>query len=586
MAMQLPDIPGAGFQPTLSGYVRGKLPKGEVSTFTDCARVLCEWTSPPFHAITSSCCGRRRPASRSPEPELSTAQPCAWTLLDPAEPVAPCPLALPAASAKFSSPESVKEVAAKVLPRIAQFGNVPPAILPVLVALKKLPEDKKTERKLLRLVNYFVQLLAGEGTAGSVVPFHASQHGQLVESAVGQFGPDQLEQAWTDATVDFMPHYKRTAALRALAALARSAFVVQPGDTTYMGGLFQIVSAGCGHPARPQRAPGEGPRQAGRPLQWRSRPGRCPGWQTQSCCNVASARLSALQVTTVIDKSSTKTSGRALGKRRGKEERALLVQYGLQTAALAAARAGLPRPVLTTKMAVRAFNGGWCNAGTPARWPGAGAGCTTRSCCSLTGPQPHEPGGKRHGASIQSTSAPNICSQPAAITCPDPLGARHALAITALVAHEKPQAYANRLGPTLQHNLELFQKTGSLTGWGHGPRPRHLEAAHKDQNQGPKARPTCHAGLGKQGCTWVDPRLHSQRAAACLSRVPPPTPASTDKGSKSAAADKPAERMDDPDAINLHDTWSRVYLARGCGAMVQVGRLPVAAPLTGPADVL
>jgi hypothetical protein len=63
------------------------------------------------------------------------------------------------------------------------------------------------------------------------------------------------------------------------------------------------------------------------------------------------------QVTTVIDKSSNKTLGRMPGKRRGKEERALLVQYGLQSAALAAARAGLPRPVLTTKMAVRAFNG-------------------------------------------------------------------------------------------------------------------------------------------------------------------------------------------------------------------------------------
>jgi hypothetical protein len=305
-ALQLPDIPASGFQPTLSGYVRGKLPKGEVSTFTDCARVLCE--SLATRACDQGAVGggtglpaagprsvaahpaarpspdrgdaRRHPRGCSRCPALLRLHQCAASLrpaLQPPPPpgAAPCtphpptpsptqlapahspstvlipthlpngPAARPAASAKFGSPESIKEVAAKVLPRIAQFGNVPPAILPVLVALKKLPEDKKTERKLLRLVNYFVQLLAGEGTAGSVVPFHASQHGQLVEPAVGQFGPDQLEQAWADATVDFMPHYKRTAALRALAALARSAFVVQPDDTTYMGGLFQIVSATC-----------------------------------------------------------------------------------------------------------------------------------------------------------------------------------------------------------------------------------------------------------------------------------------------------------------------------------------------------
>jgi hypothetical protein len=47
----------------------------------------------------------------------------------------------------------------------------------------------------------------------------------------------------------------------------------------------------------------------------------------------------------------------------------------------------------------------------------------------------------------------------------------------------------------------------------------------------------------------------------------------TDKAAKGAPAEKPAERVDDPDAINLHDTWSRIYLARGCGAMVQVGGL-------------
>jgi hypothetical protein len=188
---------------------------------------------------------------------------------------------------------------------MAQFGDVPPAILPVLIAFKKLPEDKKTERKLLRLVEYFVQLLSGEGTAGSVVPFHHSQQGQLVDAAAILFGPEQLELAWEDAISDNAPHYKRTGALRALAALARSAFVVQPEDTTYMGGLFQIV-------------------------------------------------------TTVIDRSSNKTLGRHPKQRKGSEQRSLILNYRLQAAAMAAARAGLPCPVLTTKMAVRAFNSEAC----------------------------------------------------------------------------------------------------------------------------------------------------------------------------------------------------------------------------------
>jgi hypothetical protein len=245
---------------------------------------------------------------------------------------------------------------------MAQFGDIPPAILPVLVAFKKLPEDKKTQRKLLRLLDYFVQLLSGEGTAGSVVPFHHSQQGQLVDAAVALFNPEQLEAAWEDAISDVAPHYKRTGALRTLAALARSAFVVQPEDTTYMGGLFQII-------------------------------------------------------TTVIDKSSNKTLGRHPKQRKGSEQRSLILNYRLQAAALAAARAGLPRPVLTTKMAVRAFNSerpGWAccllaaSAGAGALMLGAcacaasSAGAILQPCtrytCSAAGimPMPQLPSPTQH----------------------------------------------------------------------------------------------------------------------------------------------------------------------------------------------
>lgn len=52
------------------------------------------------------------------------------------------------------------------------FGALPPSMLPALVSVRtKVDLPKTADRKLLRLVNYLIQLAAGEGAAGTVVPF-------------------------------------------------------------------------------------------------------------------------------------------------------------------------------------------------------------------------------------------------------------------------------------------------------------------------------------------------------------------------------------------------------------------------------
>jgi hypothetical protein len=60
----------------------------------------------------------------------------------------------------------------KALNRMALFGAMPPSILPALVSVRtKVDLPKTADRKLLRLVNYMIQIAAGEGSAGTVVPF-------------------------------------------------------------------------------------------------------------------------------------------------------------------------------------------------------------------------------------------------------------------------------------------------------------------------------------------------------------------------------------------------------------------------------
>lgn len=82
------------------------------------------------------------------------------------------PVSAPAAEALNSTDGSSKELIAKVLIRMTLFGSLPPSILPMLVSVRvKVDLPKTADRKLLRVVNYLIQLAAGEGSAGTVVPF-------------------------------------------------------------------------------------------------------------------------------------------------------------------------------------------------------------------------------------------------------------------------------------------------------------------------------------------------------------------------------------------------------------------------------
>lgn len=77
-----------------------------------------------------------------------------------------------AAALNSSDAKEAKEVFTKVLSRLALFGALPPSILPALVSVRmKVDLPKTADRKLLRIVNYLIQLAAGEGSAGTVVPF-------------------------------------------------------------------------------------------------------------------------------------------------------------------------------------------------------------------------------------------------------------------------------------------------------------------------------------------------------------------------------------------------------------------------------
>jgi hypothetical protein len=76
------------------------------------------------------------------------------------------------AALNSSDSKEAKEVFTKVLSRMALFGALPPSILPALVSLRtKVDLPKTADRKLLRIVNYLIQLVSGEGSAGTVVPF-------------------------------------------------------------------------------------------------------------------------------------------------------------------------------------------------------------------------------------------------------------------------------------------------------------------------------------------------------------------------------------------------------------------------------
>lgn len=67
-----------------------------------------------------------------------------------------------------------KSALPKVLPGLCKFSELPPAAVPILVAVTRLP-DKKDEalRKLQRVAFYLLQVAFGLGAAGTPQPYSA-----------------------------------------------------------------------------------------------------------------------------------------------------------------------------------------------------------------------------------------------------------------------------------------------------------------------------------------------------------------------------------------------------------------------------
>ncbi|KAF6252279.1 hypothetical protein COO60DRAFT_1704362 [Scenedesmus sp. NREL 46B-D3] len=188
-AVATPAAPGKNDElvPNLNNYVRGKLSRTEVLTFADCARAL--------------------------------------------------------ATALNATDGSGREVISKVLVRLTLFGSLPPSILPMLVSVRlKVDLPKTADRKLLRVVNYLVQLAAGEGSAGTVVPFSTLSGQVLPPTATDTFEYNALDTLWVDVKSESATHYQRSAAFRTLASLSRSSLSSDPDDLTLVSHLMAAVA--------------------------------------------------------------------------------------------------------------------------------------------------------------------------------------------------------------------------------------------------------------------------------------------------------------------------------------------------------
>lgn len=303
------------------------------------------------------------------------------------------------AAANGGDEKAVKEGLGKVLPRLTQVGSLPLTLLPQLCELRRV--TAASDLKLLRLVNYLIQVLVGDGSAGTPVPFNAAAATTPPVKAVDQFEPDSMAIAWQQSTEEMASHYQRQAALRVLAAATRASRTSAPDDADMLMRLTKAVAILLDGAEAAQRK---------------------------------------------------KVPFFAAKKNREQDRQATLLRVATQHMALSAALVGLPRPVLLSKVAPRAF---------------------------------------------------------AAITSPDPVCARHALSAAALAARDNPSAYIQAMEGPLQATLEFHKTSGFLA---------------------------------------IDIGIDASASSTMLTKKP-----------KMAHN----ERL-----LNLSDPWARVYLARGCGAVV------------------
>jgi hypothetical protein len=192
-------------------------------------------------------------------------------------------------------------------------------------------------------------------------------------------------------------------------------------------------------------------------------------------------------------------------KLREADRRQTLERVAAQRAALSAARIGLPQvrsgagraqqkqpPGLDRAAAVYA-------PGAVVPWPRGSRGTLPSAACRMLSVLPARALTCAHpGFSLarllsypqvilSSKIAPRALS---GVNSPDPLCARHALALAALVARDAPALFIDHVAPFIQGNLDIFQATGG-PGWGKGhgtaaasacpsPAGAHSQAAEPD----------------------------------------------------------------------------------------------------------
>jgi hypothetical protein len=157
-------------------------------------------------------------------------------------------------------------------------------------------------------------------------------------------------------------------------------------------------------------------------------------------------------------------------KLREIDRRQTLERVAAQRAALSAARVGLPQ-VRGTGQRQRTQGGCWVSDRQQA--PGAVAAPTRRAPTASPPPPPPAAAPRRRPPQVilSSKIAPRAL---AGVNSPDPLCARHALALAALVARDAPALFIDHVAPFIQGNLDIFQATGAAAGgrgsWGGGSR--------------------------------------------------------------------------------------------------------------------
>jgi len=126
-----------------------------------------------------------------------------------------------------------KSILPKVFPGLCKFSDLPPTVIPLLIAVMKLP-DKKDEsiRKLQRIAFYLLQVSFSPGSAGTPQPY-AVQSGNVAQR---DLPPMALASgSWADAKTQDTTLARQRLALRLLAAMARAAT-----DASASGGNYAV----------------------------------------------------------------------------------------------------------------------------------------------------------------------------------------------------------------------------------------------------------------------------------------------------------------------------------------------------------